>query len=195
MTSVVIVGGGPGGYEAALVAAQLGATVQLVSDDKLGGATVLTDCVPSKTLIATAEAITTTSESGDLGVMLSGKAASADQISSDIAQINQRIKSLALAQSSDITAKLQAENIEIISGRAKITAAGTINVSASELKYDVLLIATGARPKVMETIKPDGIRILDWQQLYELVDLPEKLIVIGSGVTGAEFASAYNALG
>lgn len=195
MTRVLIIGGGPGGYEAALVAAQLGATVQLVSRDQMGGATVLTDCVPSKTLIATAEAITTTSESGELGVKLTGKAASADQVSSDLLQINQRIKSLALAQSSDITNRLNTEKIEIISGTAQIAAPGKVKVEGKELDFDVLLIATGARPRVMPEIVPDGNRILDWQQLYDLTELPSRLIVIGSGVTGAEFASAYNALG
>ncbi len=195
MTEVVIIGGGPGGYEAALVAAQLGAQVQLVSDDAMGGATVLTDCVPSKTLIATAESITTTSESGELGVKLAGVAATANQVSSDLLQINQRIKSLALAQSSDITSRLTAENIKLVAGRAKIAGAGVVQVGENELKFDVLLIATGARPRVMPEIKPDGDRILDWQQLYDLTELPPKLIVIGSGVTGAEFSSAYNALG
>jgi pyruvate/2-oxoglutarate dehydrogenase complex dihydrolipoamide dehydrogenase (E3) component len=195
VTRVLIIGGGPGGYEAALVAAQLGAKVQLVSDAAMGGATVLTDCVPSKTLIATAEAITTTSESGELGVLLAGQNANASQVSSDLFQINQRIKTLALAQSSDITTKLEAEQIEIISGKAEIKAPGVVLVGTTELQFDVLLIATGARPRVLESIKPDGERILDWQQLYDLAELPKKLVVIGSGVTGAEFASAYNALG
>jgi pyruvate/2-oxoglutarate dehydrogenase complex dihydrolipoamide dehydrogenase (E3) component len=195
VTQVVIIGGGPGGYEAALVAAQLGAQVQLVSNDALGGATVLTDCVPSKTLIATAESITTTSESGELGVRLAGVAANADQVSSDLLQINKRIKSLALAQSADITTRLLAEKIELISGEAAISSPGLVTVGERELKFDVLLIATGARPRVMPSIKPDGDRVLDWQQLYDLIELPPKLIVIGSGVTGAEFASAYNAIG
>ncbi len=195
MTRVLIIGGGPGGYEAALVAAQLGAKVQLVSDAAMGGATVLTDCVPSKTLIATAEAITTTSESGELGVVLAGQTASAEQVSADLVQINQRIKSLALAQSADITTKLKAEEIEIFLGKAQIKGLGVVVAGDTELNFDVLLIATGARPRVLEKIKPDGERILDWQQLYDLTELPKKLIVIGSGVTGAEFASAYNALG
>jgi dihydrolipoamide dehydrogenase len=195
VTKVLIIGGGPGGYEAALVAAQLGAKVQLISQSAMGGATVLTDCVPSKTLIATAEAITTASESGDLGVVLTGQAASSDQVSSDLNQINKRIKSLAQAQSADITTRLLGERIEVITGTAKIISPGLVKSSEREFSYDVLLIATGARPRVMSDLVPDGKRILDWQQLYDLEELPEKLIVIGSGVTGAEFASAYNALG
>ncbi|MGH8894300.1 MAG: FAD-dependent oxidoreductase, partial [Actinomycetes bacterium] len=70
MTRIVIVGGGPGGYEAALVAAQLGAEVTVVDRDGIGGSAVLTDCVPSKTLIATAEVMTDTAESGELGVRI-----------------------------------------------------------------------------------------------------------------------------
>lgn len=195
MTRVLIIGGGPGGYEAALVAAQLGADVQVVSESAMGGATVLTDCVPSKTLIATAEAITTASESGELGVVLTGKTASAEYVSSDLNQINKRIKLLAQAQSTDISERLISEKIEIITGRAKIVSPGVVAVRDKKHSYDVLLLATGARPRVMPDLQPDGKRILDWQQLYDLAELPEKLIVIGSGVTGAEFASAYNALG
>ena len=195
MTRVLIIGGGPGGYEAALVAAQLGAEVQVVSESAMGGATVLTDCVPSKTLIATAEAITTASESGELGVVLTGKTASAEHVSSDLNQINKRIKSLAQMQSADISQRLISEKIQIITGRARIVSPGLVAVEDEEISYDVLLLASGARPRVMPDLQPDGIRILDWQQLYDLAELPEKLIVIGSGVTGAEFASAYNALG
>ena len=107
MTRVVIVGGGPGGYESALVAAQLGADVTVVDRDGLGGSCVLTDCVPSKTLIATAELMTATADSGPLGVRIAGGTTAG--VSVDLAAVNARVKALAAAQSADIEARLARE--------------------------------------------------------------------------------------
>ena len=94
MTAVVIIGGGPGGYEAALVARQLGADVTLVDSDGIGGSAVLTDCVPSKTLIATANVMMTTAESSGLGVLLDGQEAAAHLLSVNLASVNERVKAL-----------------------------------------------------------------------------------------------------
>ncbi|MBU2111823.1 MAG: FAD-dependent oxidoreductase, partial [Actinobacteria bacterium] len=100
---VVIVGGGPGGYEAAHVAAQLGAEVTIVDTDGLGGSAVLTDCVPSKTLIATAEVMTEVAEAGELGIGLTDAGGDpATGITVDLAKVNARVKRLAAEQSSDI---------------------------------------------------------------------------------------------
>jgi NAD(P)H dehydrogenase (quinone) len=205
VTRIAIVGGGPGGYEAALVAAQLGAEVSLVERCGVGGACVLTDCVPSKTLIATSEAMTSLALSPRLGVRFDGgKDHDAGSIDVDLRQVNARVQALALAQSDDIAARLAVEGVTQIAGtatlksatvsgqRVAITAAdGTVE----ELEADVVLLATGAQPRVLPTAPPDGDRIFTWHQLYDLDVLPERLIVVGSGVTGAEFAGAYQALG
>jgi phytoene dehydrogenase-like protein len=106
MTRVVIIGGGPGGYESALVAAQLGADVTVVDRDGLGGSAVLTDCVPSKTLIATAEVMTLADYSGDLGVRIGGGLPASGLVSVDLAAVNDRVKRLAHAQSLDIEARV-----------------------------------------------------------------------------------------
>ncbi|MEI7655653.1 MAG: NAD(P)H-quinone dehydrogenase [Actinomycetes bacterium] len=201
MTSVVIIGGGPGGYEAALVAAQLGAQVTIVSADGLGGSTVLTDCVPSKTLIATADVMTATAESGALGVRVAGHEPNSvgETITVDMAAVNARIKNLAQAQSADIEAGINKAGVTVVHGRGRLTSPNSVLVHTSDgehtLAADVVLLATGARPRVVESAIPDGERILTWEQLYDLPDLPKRLIVVGSGVTGAEFASAYKALG
>src|SRR5262244_2824786 len=105
---VAILGGGPGGYEAALVAAQLGARVTVVDSDGLGGACVLTDCVPSKTLIATSETMGLLHGSPGLGIRIPGAMdAGADWV--DAPRLYQRVKALAQAQSDDVTARLAAE--------------------------------------------------------------------------------------
>lgn len=191
---VVIVGGGPGGYEAALVAAQLGAEVTVVERDGLGGSTVLTDCVPSKTLIATSDLMTDVSGSTELGI----RATSPSHV--DLRQVNQRVKRLALAQSDDIRRRVERENIQVIAGTAHLDGPETVVVERAdggteELHSQIVLLATGAHPRVVDSALPDGERILTWEQVYELDELPEHLVVVGSGVTGAEFAGAYKALG
>jgi dihydrolipoamide dehydrogenase len=198
----VIIGGGPGGYEAASAAAQLGAEVTVVESEGIGGSAVLTDCVPSKTLIATAEVMTQVEEAGELGVRVTGDRASdnsdpANFVRVDLSVVNNRVKRLALAQSEGISRRLDAEKVRLIHGRGRLDGPETVVVDGTEerLDADVVLIATGARPRILTGSEPDGERILTWEQVYELQELPERLIVVGSGVTGAEFASAYDALG
>ena len=198
---VVIVGGGPGGYESALVAAQLGARVTVVDTDGLGGSAVLTDCVPSKTLIATAELMTEVEGAAELGVLLQdGEGDAATTVRVDLARVNQRVKQLAADQSSDIGRRLAREDVTIIEGRGRLDGPGRVVVTRADgteetLEADAILVATGAAPRTSPSAQPDGERILTWEQVYDLTEVPEKLIVVGSGVTGAEFASAYLALG
>ena len=201
MSHIVIIGGGPAGYEAALVAAQLDADVTVVEADGAGGACVLSDCVPSKTFIASSDVVTGYSHNEEFGV----HADDLDGIKVNAAEVNARVKRLALAQSADIQAKLVKAGVQFVTGRARlgedalghthrvlVTPEGgqTYPVDAS-----TLLIAVGATPRVLATAVPDGERILDWRQVYDLTELPDHLVVIGSGVTGAEFASAFNAIG
>jgi len=193
VTHVAIIGGGPGGYEAALIARRLGAEVTIVDRDGLGGSTVLTDCVPSKTLIATSDLLTEVGSSAELGVELP------TSVSADLAAVNQRVLDLAAAQSSDIGERMAAAGVTVLSGTGKVVAANTVVATTATgdatLVADGILIATGAHPRVVDSAQPDGERILTWEQIYNLSELPTHMIVVGSGVTGAEFASAYNGLG
>ncbi|GAA4606841.1 NAD(P)H-quinone dehydrogenase [Actinoallomurus liliacearum] len=196
MTRVAIIGGGPGGYESALVAAQLGADVTLVERDGPGGACVLTDCVPSKTLIATSTRMAVLSESASLGVRFSGGPdGEVGGPEVDLPLVNKRVKELAWAQSADIEDRVADEGVRIIRGEGRLVDPQIVAVGDERIHADVVLIATGATPRVLPGAEPDGERILNWRQLYELPELPEDLIVVGSGVTGAEFAGAYLALG
>ena len=193
VTKVVIIGGGPGGYEAALVAAQLGANVTLIERDGIGGAAVLTDVVPSKALIAVAEAATDTKGSSVIGVH-------ATNVSIDIAEVNARLKKWAATQSADIQERLLNQGIKVLAGTAELVDAENVKVILQDrteinLAAEVVLLATGARPRELASAVIDGQRILNWKQLYEFTELPTDLIVVGSGVTGAEFAGAYQALG
>ncbi|HEX9999289.1 MAG TPA: NAD(P)H-quinone dehydrogenase [Actinoplanes sp.] len=215
MSRIVIIGGGPGGYEAALVAAQLDAEVTLVEADGPGGACVLTDCVPSKTFIASSEVMTGYRHNERFGI----RSAGLDGVSVDAVAVNERVKRLALAQSADIQAKLVKAGVDVVQGRARLgedTLGHTHQVLITPddrhqssvrsravagrsdgfaVDASTVLLATGATPRVLPTAVPDGERILDWRQVYDLTELPPHLVVIGSGVTGAEFASAYLAMG
>jgi NAD(P)H dehydrogenase (quinone) len=196
VTRIAIIGGGPGGYEAALVAAQLGADVTVVERDGPGGACVLTDCVPSKTLIATSTRMSTLSESASLGVRFSGgDDGVVGGLQVDLPLVNKRVRELAWAQSADIEERVSAEGVRIMHGAARLVDPQVVAVGDERIQADVVLIATGATPRELPGSEPDGERILTWRQLYELPELPEHLIVVGSGVTGAEFAGAYLALG
>ncbi len=210
---VVIVGGGPGGYEAALVASQLDARVTLVERQGLGGSAVLTDVVPSKTLIATAEWMTVTDSAAELGIRRADGVAPGPGpgYAVDLARVNARVRELARAQSEDIRGRLEREGVRVLDGAGRLESPGRVVVerdgrgtdgvdsrrasTAETLDADVVLIATGAHPRVLPDATPDGERILTWTQLYDLDALPERLVVVGSGVTGAEFAGAYRALG
>jgi dihydrolipoamide dehydrogenase len=201
VTRIVIIGGGPGGYEAALVAARLGAEVILVDSDGVGGAAVLTDCVPSKTLIATADVMTSFESADELGVNIGGLTPGGSCVTGvNLEKVNRRVKSLAEAQSVDIAESLVKAGVTIVPGRARLTGERRVEVALNEggtalYVADVILLATGVRPREVPEAAPDGERILNWKQVYSLKELPPELIVVGSGVTGAEFAGAYQALG
>jgi pyruvate/2-oxoglutarate dehydrogenase complex dihydrolipoamide dehydrogenase (E3) component len=201
MDRVVIIGGGPGGYEAAHVAAQLGAAVTIVDTDGVGGSAVLTDCVPSKTLIATAEVMSELSGAAELGVNFQdaeGDAATAIRV--DLGRVNTRVKQLAADQSADIGRRLTRDGVTVVQGRGSLAGPDRVLVTKPDggeeiLRADAVLVATGAAPRTLPTAQPDGERILTWEQVYDLTEAPTELIVVGSGVTGAEFASAYLNLG
>jgi dihydrolipoamide dehydrogenase len=199
---IVVIGGGPGGYEAARAGVQLGAEVVLVEENGIGGNAVLTDVVPSKTLIATAEAAQRVASAATLGVrlMVDGKRVT-PAIDIDLPAINSRLLQLAKSQSKDMLETLQAEGVTVVNGRGVldgnhhvlITKSG--ETSPERIEAKTIIVATGARPRDLPTARTDGNRILNWKQLYNIGDLPEHMIVVGSGVTGAEFASAYLDLG
>jgi pyruvate/2-oxoglutarate dehydrogenase complex dihydrolipoamide dehydrogenase (E3) component len=190
---IAIIGGGPGGYESALVAAQLGSDVTIFDDAGLGGACVLTDCVPSKTLIESSATMTSMSRSASLGIQAEDGANA--QLQADAPALYARIKALAAAQSHDIAEHVASEGVTVVPSRARFTGPRTITAGEVTIETDVVLIATGATPRILPDAVPDGERILTWRQLYDLPSLPEDLIVVGSGVTGAEFAGAYQGLG
>lgn len=209
VTRIVILGGGPAGYEAALVAATSHpdtTRITVIDSEGIGGAAVLDDCVPSKTFIASTWLRTELRRAPRLGFDID-----IDDAKISLPQIHARVKQLATEQSADITDQLLSMGVHVVAGRGELIDPapglachrvrathcdpGPDGPVTSEYEADVVLIATGASPRVLPSAPPDGERILTWRQLYNLEALPEHLIVVGSGVTGAEFVHAYTELG
>ena len=201
---IVIIGGGPAGYEAALAGAKYGAEITLVEDQGMGGSGVLLDCVPSKSFIAGANVKTDLRRAEAMGLK-----EHLGETELAFEALNRRVQTLAGNQSTDIAGDMEKAGVRVINGRGffdedqnarsiaghKVTAVHNETGEKEVLDADLVLIATGATPRVLPGAKPDGERILTWQQVYNLDELPEHLIVVGSGVTGAEFVSAFSELG
>lgn len=199
---IVIIGGGPAGYEAALAGAKYGADVTLIEDFGIGGAAVTLDCVPSKSFIAGTGIKTDLRRADDMGLNRGlGKA------HLEIDALNKRVKALANHQSGDIAGQLKRAGVRMIDGYGRFDDYNTKQTThyvqvthngtgeTESLECDLVLIATGATPRILKGAEPDGERILTWRQVYDIDELPTHLIVVGSGVTGAEFVSAFAELG
>src|SRR5689334_8984055 len=187
----VIIGGGPGGNTAATVAASLGAEVTMIERDIVGGAAHLWDCIPSKAMIATGNELTELSHAQTMGLEASGRL--------DVGALRERIGSTETKLREGVTSLLESQGVRMIRGSGRLTGAYTVAADTEdgteEFEADAILLSTGSRPRVPEWAPIDGERVLTTRQAYPPPEIPEHLVVIGSGVTGVEFTHMFSALG
>ncbi len=190
---LVIIGGGPAGHSAASAAARRGVSVTLIEREILGGAAHLLDCVPSKAMIATGGAMSFTDNLSGMG--LEDRSAQVD-----VAALTARIESIKTRLSNDVHTLLESQGVNIIIGTARLASAHTVHVDAADgtthvLEASDILISTGSRPRIPNFVTPDGNRILTTRDCYPPRIFPESVTIIGSGVTGVEFAHMFASFG
>ena len=192
-TRLLVIGGGPAGNSAATVAATLGAEVTLVEDQIVGGAAHLWDCIPSKAMAASSARLDAIRNAARLGVSDPGS------VDLDMGLLAGRLDGITGRLASGVTTMLESQGVAIINGRAKLvgpnSAVATTVDGDSELTFDVALLATGSRPLVPDWAEVDGERVLTTRHAYHLPQLPEALVIIGSGVSGVEMVHIFSSLG
>lgn len=188
----VIIGGGPGGNQAATYAARLGAEVTLIEKDVIGGAAHLWDCIPSKAMIATGGAMALTRRAKVMGL-------APIQAELDFEALRDRIADIESRLEKSVSGMLQNQGVTVIEGIGKIVGPHHVvaetNHGKIDMEADAVLISTGSRPRIPDFAKVDGERILTTRNAYPPPELPEHLIVVGSGVTGVEFVHMFSSFG
>lgn len=189
---VVVVGGGPGGYVAAIRAAQLGLSTALVEKQHLGGICLNWGCIPTKALLKGAEVAHTLAHAADFGFELS-------QIQFDIQKLVKHSRDVSARLRDGIGFLLKKNKVTVFEGFARLTDVGKLSVSGEQgekaLSASHIILATGARPRSLPGISPDGKRVWSYFEAMVPESLPKSLLVIGSGAIGVEFASLYRSLG
>lgn len=187
---VVVLGGGPGGYPAAIRAAQMGKSVALVEAKQLGGTCLNRGCIPSKTLIASADTLKRVKEAEEFGIVTGS-------ISFDFGKMVERKDRIVTKVRNSLEGLVASNNITLFKGYGKLTSPTSIKVMGEdniEIKADRIIIATGSEPRNMPAFPFDHERIHDSTSMLEIRELPKKLVIIGGGIIGCEFASLYVAL-
>jgi NAD(P)H dehydrogenase (quinone) len=195
MTEVVVIGGGPGGNQAASRAASLGARVVLVERDVVGGAAHLWDCIPSKAMIATAGALSFSRRMGGLGFSPVAAPSSVDYDA-----LRDRIGDVTSRLHRSVEELLASQGVRVVRGEGRLLSPRSVAIKVpdnpeEELGADAVVISTGSRPRIPDWADPDGTRVLTTRQAYPPPELPEHLVVVGSGVTGVEFVHMFSSLG
>ncbi len=190
-TRLVIICGGPAGNTCATVAATLGADVTLVERDIIGGAAHLWDCIPSKALIATGAELSELTRARVMGLQAAGTL--------DIEALRERVQSIEARLHTAIRELLESQAVRLILGTARFKGPRQVVVETAhgieELEADFVVVATGSRPRIPDFAPVDGERVLTTRQAYPPPEIPEHVVIVGSGVTGVEFTHMFDALG
>ena len=188
---VVILGGGPGGYAAALYGASAGLSIAMVERDTVGGTCLNRGCIPAKALLQTAEVYRTATHAADFGIMPEGDGA----FRPDWSRVEQRTTGVVDKLVGGLSTLLKRRKVTVLKGHGRLTAAGAVEVEGQELRGRAIIISTGSVPRTIPGFEPDGERIVTSDHSTRSGVLPERVAVIGGGVIGAEFASVFTDVG
>lgn len=186
---IIVIGSGPGGYVAAIRAAQLGKKVGLVEKAEAGGVCLNWGCIPTKALLKSAQVYTYCKNASHYGVALEG------EVKPDMAAIVARSRGVAETMSKGIQFLLKKNNIELIQGFGTLKGEGKVEVEGNLYEADHIILATGARPREMPFMPIDGKHVISSKEALVLDRIPESIVVVGSGAIGSEFAFLYASLG
>ena len=181
---LVVIGGGTGGYTAAIHATQLGLTAALVERDKVGGVCLHRGCIPTKLLLETAHNLSLIRNSRTFGI-------AADNVSLDYSLLAARKQQVVGALHKNLRSVIQKHKVEIIEGHARLLSPTEVDVDGRRLGAKSVVLATGSKPKALPGLEPDGVHILTSDHCLEMTEVPNSIVVLGAGSVGLEFASFY----
>jgi dihydrolipoamide dehydrogenase len=188
---VVILGGGPGGYAAALYGASAGLSIAMVERDKVGGTCLNRGCIPAKALLQTAEVYRTASHAADFGIMPEGDGA----FRPDWSRVERRTTGVVDKLVGGLSTLLKRRKVQVVNGHGRLTADGAVEVDGQTLRGRATIIATGSVPRSIPGFEPDGELIVTSDHSTRSDVLPERVAVVGGGVIGSEFASVFTDVG
>ena len=186
---IIVIGSGPGGYVAAIRAAQLGKKVAIVEKADLGGVCLNWGCIPTKALLKSAQVFTYCKNAAHYGVAVEG------EVKPDFEKIVARSRTVAETMSKGVAFLMKKNNIDVINGFGKLAGEGKVEVDGTVYEAGAIILATGARPRQMPFMPVDGEHVITSKEALVLPKLPQSMIVVGSGAIGSEFASLYASLG
>ena len=189
---VIVLGSGPGGYVTAIRASQLGFKTAIIEKESLGGVCLNWGCIPTKALLKSAQVFDYINHAEDFGIKVDG-------VQSDFPAVIKRSRDVADGMSNGIAYLMKKNKIDVINGFGKLKKENVVSVTSDAKTTDYsakhIIIATGARSRVLPNIPQDGKKILGYRDALVLKKAPKKMVVIGSGAIGVEFAYFYNAMG
>ncbi|UAB80513.1 dihydrolipoyl dehydrogenase [Marixanthomonas sp. SCSIO 43207] len=185
---VIVLGSGPGGYVAAIRASQLGLKTAVIEKESLGGVCLNWGCIPTKALLKSAQVFDYLNHAEDYGLTVKG----ADK---DFGKVIERSRGVANGMSKGVQFLMKKNKIDVIDGFGKLKPGKKVDVDGKEYSADHIIIATGARSRELPNLKQDGKKVIGYREAMSLNKQPKKMIVVGSGAIGVEFAHFYNAMG